>query len=254
MNWISRNLKRLSLFILFFTLGAAFPTGWGDRFKEANDLYRQGRYREAAPIYEALVSEGAISAALYYNLGNAYFKQGQIGKTVLSYERALRLSPQDKEILGNLSYAREFVQDKVAGPEPSIWARRFNTLYERLTLNMTLTLSSLFYFFLTLVVCAMILRPVSRRPLRKWIILFSVLFCVSLSLVGTKLFSERYSEAVIVAREVEVRYGPSLQETKAFLLHEGTKCAIREVSGEWALIWLPNDQGGWIPRESLEQM
>lgn len=263
MNSISRNSKRLNLFgwakligilSLSLAVGAAFPADWTERFGQANDLYRQGRYREAVAAYEGLVSEGAVSAALYYNLGNSYFKQGQIGKTVLSYERAIRLAPKDKEILGNLTYAREFVQDKVGGPEPSAWIRRLLSLYELLTLNMALVFSSVFYGFLSLVICAMIVRPPSRRALRKWLIFFLFLLVLGLCLVGTKLFSERYSQAVIIAREVEVRYGPSLQETKAFLLHEGTQCAIREVSGEWALIWLPNDRGGWVPRESLEQI
>ena len=254
MNSISRKLKKFSLLFLLFALGAAFPTDWPDRFKQANDLYRQGHYRESAPAYESLVSEGAQSVALFYNLGNAYFKQGQIGKAVLSYERALRFAPHDKEILGNLAYAREFVQDKVAGTEPSLWARRLISLYERVTLNLLLASASWFYFLSILILCLIILRPGERASLRKWLILFSILLSVSLSCFGLKLFSERYSQAIIIAREVEVRYGPSAQETKAFLLHEGTKCAVREFSGGWALIWLPNDQGGWVPQESLEQI
>ena len=263
MNSISQNSKKhrhtvwiklLVLLSLCCLTGAAVSNDWTERFNQANDLYRQGRYREATPLYEKLVSEGAISTSLYYNLANVYFKQGQIGKAILFYERAIRLAPKDKEILGNLSYAREFVQDKVTGPEPSAWMRRLVYVYELLTLNMTVLLSSLFYFILTLVVCILIVRPASGRAMRKWFILFSVLLSLSLSLLGAKLFSERYSQAIIVAREVEVRYGPSLQETKAFLLHEGTSCAIREISGEWVLIWLPNDRGGWVPRESLEQI
>lgn len=254
MNWILRSSKKLSLFVLLFLIGASFPSDWAERFKEANNLYRQGSYREAASAYEALVSEGAIGAELYYNLGNAYFKQGEIGRTILSYERAIRLAPKDKEILGNLAYAREFVQDKVGGPEPSAWMRRLGYFYDLLTVNVATVLGSFFYFLLTLTVCAMIVRPVSRKTVRKWFLLCFTLLSLSLSLLGVKLFSERYSPAIIVAREVEVRYGPSSQETKAFLLHEGTPCAIREVSGEWVLIWLPNDRGGWVPRESLEQI
>ena len=254
MNSTFRRLRKFSLLFLIFVLGAAFPTAWPDRFKQANDLYRQGRYREAAPAYEALVSEGAISVALFYNLGNSYFKQGQIGKAVLAYERALRLSPHDKEILGNLAYAMEFVQDKVAGPEPSPWARRFVYLYEQITPNLLLASATSLYFLLILVLCFMILRPSARAVMRKWFIVLCVFLAIVLSCFGLKMFSERYSQAIIIAREVEVRYGPSPQETKAFLLHEGTKCAVREFSGEWALIWLPNDQGGWVPRESLEQI
>ena len=250
----TNRIKLLVLLSLFWLAGASFPTDWAERFKQANELYRQGRYREAAPLYEKLASEGASGAALYYNLGNTYFKQGQIGRAVLFYERAIRLAPKDKEILGNLAYAREFVQDKVVAPEPSAWMRRLVYFYELLTLNMTMLLSSFFYFILVLVVCSFIVRPASRRAIRKWLILFSILLSLSLPLLGAKLFSQRYAEAVVIAREVEVRYGPSPQETKAFLLHEGTSCAIRDVSGEWVLIWLANDRGGWVPRESLEQI
>ena len=254
MNLTFRKLRSFSLFLLLFVFGAAFPTDWPDRFRQANDLYGQGRYRESAPAYEALISEGAVSGALFYNLGNSYFKQGQIGKAILAYERALRLAPHDKEILGNLAYAREFVQDKVAGPESSPWTRRFIYLYEQATPNLLLAFATLSYFLLVLVLCFMILRPNARASMKKWLILFSVSLSIFLSCFGLKMFSERYSQAIIIAREVEVRYGPSPQETKAFLLHEGTKCAIREFSGDWVLIWLPNDQGGWVPHESLEQI
>lgn len=250
-HWV-QPVALVGVFVLM--AGAAFPSDWEGRFGQANDLYRQGRYREAAPLYESLVSEGAVSASLYYNLGNAYFKQGQIGKAVLFYERAVRLAPKDKEILGNLSYTREFVQDRVSGPEPSPWMRQLGYLYGLLTLNIATVLSSLFYFLLALAGCLMIVRPSSRGTLRTWLVLLAVLFSLSLSLLGMKLFTQRYSQAIVIAREVEVRYGPSLQETKAFLLHEGTPCAIREISGEWALIWLANDRGGWVPLESLEQI
>ena len=260
MNSTSRNFRKqgnvalgacLGGLLLLLT-GAAPSSDWSQQFTGANDLYKQGRWEEAASAYETLLSQGAVGASLYYNLGNSYFKQGKIGRAVLAYERASRLAPKDKEILGNLAYAKEFVQDKVSGAESSLWVRRLRYLYELLTLNMTAGVSSFSYFLLTLVLCVMIVRPALRRELRRWVIVSSVCLGFSLALLGAKLLSERYAQAIIVAREVDVRYGPSAQETKAFVLHEGTQISIREIAGDWVLIWLPNDRGGWIQRENLE--
>src|SRR6185436_11225451 len=75
-------------------------------FDGANKLYEQGKFVEAAAGYEKLVLGGQSSAPIYYNLGNAYFKSGQIGRAIRAYRQAERLTPRDPDLRANLQFAR----------------------------------------------------------------------------------------------------------------------------------------------------
>ncbi|MCK5643063.1 MAG: tetratricopeptide repeat protein, partial [Gammaproteobacteria bacterium] len=72
----------------------------------ANQLYNNGEYSTAAQFYEQLISQGKVHSSLYYNLGNAYYVQGDIGRAILNYQRASRLDPRDPDIRENLAMAR----------------------------------------------------------------------------------------------------------------------------------------------------
>ena len=81
-------------------------------FAQANDLYQQADYEQAAELYEQCVAESP-SAEAYYNLGNAYFKQGNLSHAILAYERSLRLNPRDKDCKHNLAFAKTQIIDNV---------------------------------------------------------------------------------------------------------------------------------------------
>ena len=80
---------------------------------DANERYNRGEYAESAQLYEALLSDGYIHAALHYNLGNAYFQQDDLGRAILNYMRAERLSPRDPDVRANLALARSSTVDNL---------------------------------------------------------------------------------------------------------------------------------------------
>ena len=82
-------------------------------WERANTLYINGDYVGAAAFYEAIVDKGYISGRLFYNLGNAYFKAGELGRAVLNYNRAQKLMPYDKDVTYNLAVANGYVKDKI---------------------------------------------------------------------------------------------------------------------------------------------
>ena len=85
-----------------------------------NALYEDGRYEQAARSFQQLVDKGYGDPVLYYNLGNAYFKQGDIGRAILNYLRAERLAPRDDDIRTNLDFARSQTLDLLeSGRRPS---------------------------------------------------------------------------------------------------------------------------------------
>ena len=106
----------IGVFVFLFTLVA-----WGaangqevsaQGYNEGNELYRQGDYFEAAARYENVLKQGIRNGFLYYNLGNAYFKAGEIGRSVLAYERALRLVPGDEDVRVNLRFVNAMKVDR----------------------------------------------------------------------------------------------------------------------------------------------
>ncbi|MBI4437288.1 MAG: tetratricopeptide repeat protein [Candidatus Omnitrophica bacterium] len=224
-------------------------------FEQGNVLYQKEDYAAAIKAYEEILSRGVQGASLYYNLGNAYFKVGQIGKAVLNYERALKFAPEDKELMNNLTFVHEFLQDKVEAAERPHWQRRLMRLHHFLSLNLVVGMASLCYILTLLFSAYAVIRP-SFRPIffRRLLVPLASLFVLLSGFGVLKVLESHFSPAIVITEEIDVRYGPSPQETKAFVLHAGTKCSVRDVSGEWILIWLPNDRGGWVHQSGLERI
>lgn len=223
-------------------------------FDEANAAYADGRYAEAATGYEALLAENE-DATLYYNLGNACFKQGELAKAILNYERALRLNPNHKDAQYNLTFAQSRITDNIAEQDffLSSWARAIrNNLRERTWLSLSIGL-----FILGLV--GLLLFLLGREPwMRKtafhcaWLaILFSLI--TGLNAYSLHQRDTLRNEAIITQGVVNAKSSPDRSGTDLFTLHEGTKVTIRETLGEWANIRVGNNEG-WIKQQNMERI
>src|SRR5690348_13772181 len=104
----------LACFILAITTGFAADISAG--FDSANKLYEQGKFADAASAYEKLVQTGSVSPVLYFNLGNAYFKSGQLGHALAAYHRAEQLAPRYPDVRANLRFVRGQVQGPTLSP------------------------------------------------------------------------------------------------------------------------------------------
>ena len=76
-------------------------------FAKANREYAAGHFQAATEGYEALVRAGQSNASLFYNLGNAWYRRGDLARAILNYERALALEPQHAEATANLRLVRD---------------------------------------------------------------------------------------------------------------------------------------------------
>ncbi|HSA31118.1 MAG TPA: tetratricopeptide repeat protein, partial [Candidatus Omnitrophota bacterium] len=106
---MSKTIVISLIFYLIFA-GKVFAEEPSAVFAKANTEYQQGRYEEAGGLYEQILESGQESGALYYNLGNSYFKKGQIGKAILNYERALDFFPRDADLQANYAFARSITR------------------------------------------------------------------------------------------------------------------------------------------------
>ena len=104
---------------ILFTLLFASAATWAQTKAEADSAYINEEYDKAIVIYESLLQEGE-SGEIYYNLGNAYFKQDELGRAILNYERALLLQPGNADVNANLDIARAKTVDKI-NPNPEVF-------------------------------------------------------------------------------------------------------------------------------------
>jgi len=223
-------------------------------FEEANAAYADGRYDEAQAAYEALLAE-APNATLYYNLGNAYYKQGELAQAILNYERALRLQPNHKDARYNLEFAQSRITDNIVEQDffLSKWARAVrNALSEQ-----TWLIGSICLFILAL--AGLLLFLLGRAPwLRKtafhsaWIaLLFSIIAGLNAGSLHRR--DTLRNEAIITQGVVNAKSSPDRSGTDLFTIHEGTKVTIRETLGEWCNIRVGNNEG-WIKIQNMERI
>src|SRR5262249_59285760 len=114
-------------------------------FFRGNSLYSEERYAEAAAQYEQILGEGLASGSLYFNLGNAYFKAGDVGRAMLNYERARRLMPGDPDLVANLAYASSLAD---VSEDVPLWARLLFPLAGRFSTDALLVAASGLYALL----------------------------------------------------------------------------------------------------------
>ena len=225
------------------------------RMERAAALYEEGDVEGAARIWETLAAVGESDSHLWYNLGNAYYQLGDVGRAVLDYRRALRLSPRDREIRDNLELARSRAAGEVAAPEPGWWGRRWRQVRETLTGDELAAASLALLWIGTLLVLLGLFRRASWRRLR-WPLIAVAALLPLLAAAAWRADWEDWSgrEAVILAPRVAVQSGPGEGYVTLFEVHAGAEIKLVERRGAWALARLGADLEGWIPLASAERL
>mgnify|MGYP002622596751 CR=1 FL=1 len=231
-------------------------------FEEANTAYAEGRYAEAAADYQALLiksGEAGYSsdsrARLYYNLGNAFFRQGEVAQSILAYERALRLKPYYPEARHNLRYAESRITDNIPDQDffLSTWARAIrNTLSEPVWFALSI---ALFIVALAGTLLFLLARVAWGRKTAFYVALAALFLCLAAGLNGLSLHQRDAlrAEAIITQGVVNAKAAPDRSGTDLFTIHEGTKVTIRETIGDWANIRVGANEG-WVLLQHLERI
>ncbi len=248
-------MKRISiLFIIVMTIvsGAVnAQTTW----EEANRMYADGNYIDAAAAYEYMLQE-TNSAQLYYNIGNAYFRQNELAKAILNYERALRLKPYDKDVRYNLEFAQSRIIDNIEEKDAFFISEWMTSLRNLLNESMWSIISIV--LFLLAIAGAFIFAFSRNIALRKtgfhtaWLTLLLSLCCLGFSASLHHRDTAR-EEAIVMQGIVNVKASPDKSGTDLFTLHEGTKVKIRSTLTDWAEITV-GDNRGWIKMNTIERI
>ena len=237
-------------------ISAQSPTP-AEYLASANDLYNVERYQEAARSYERLVGLGYEDEDLFYNLGNAYYKQDDLGRAVLNYLRAQRLAPRDEDIQANLTFVRGQTADALEPIELGGPLASFARAMPFASINTTAALLLVLWAIIAGSFAWWIAKPMpgARHPAQITAGAAGALMILSaVLLTGHLMADSAYDDTtIIVASEVEVLSGPGIQYAEEFTLHSGTETELIEVRGNWTRISVPaTELQGWVPRHTVE--
>lgn len=252
-----RLRKLLLMLVMFVTAFAgtvlAFSAAEVADFQRANKHYRAGEFKEAAKIYEDLVLKNPDTGALYYNLGNSYFRIGDLGLSILSYERALSRDPRNSDIRTNLAYVKNSLEYQVEDKR-NWYLRALEKFLKFLTTKEAGLIASVAsLFFLLSWAFVLYFRPgLAWGPIRKSLL---VLALVTLAFYGAKYFQiQKFGDAIVMAKSAEVRYGPSSSDQVAFKLGEGLKVYITQEREDWSRIYVSSGESGWISNDKIAKV
>ena len=223
-------------------------------FAQGNAEYQKGNYSSAERLYRQILDSRVESGPLYFNLGNACFKQKKLGEAIYSWEKAQQIMPTDREIRENLELANLLIVDRIETPSDPYplrilkWIQALLTITQEGWLVVLLFIAANALFFIYLIV---------KNPRYSFGALVSSFVIGSLCIVVAcslflKIYEKDYrTKGVVIEQKVDVRSGPGIENITVFTIHEGIKVRVHEFSNGWYQISLPNGWSGWLQQDNI---
>lgn len=237
------------LFSLLLILISTSVIANNDLQIKAEKAYSNKDYKQAIALYESILKEGSISYKLHYNLGNAYYKNNELGKAIYNYELANKLQPNNKDVKMNLKIANEKTIDKIESKE-----NFFIIAIKSGLVNALSTTGWAWFSIFSLIGCLVFAFVffISNQLLFKRLGFFLsgvslVVFIASMVLGFSALEDKKeVNFAIVTNRESKIHEEPNVTSKTKFSLHEGTKVSVLETNPEWTNIKLENGNEGWL--------
>lgn len=248
-----RSLWSLIILLLTFSLQAQEE----ELFETASQYYAEENYTAAIKNYEQILAAGKVSAEVYFNLANAYYKTDSLAPSIYFYNKALQLAPYDEDIKNNLSFAEERIIDVIEETPKMGWAKISDNVINVFTVNTWAVLAIMASFALLLFG---VLYYFYRSPFKKRLCFGLALFSVSaavLSVVfafvqGNEQQNRRY--AIVFDKAVEVHAEPNHNSETIYELHEGTKLKILDSFNGYTHIRLADGKRGWLKEDAVKAL
>ncbi len=237
---------------VFIFLIPFFSQSQEDIFVKGNEAYKNGEYELAIQSYMTLISQGIISSELYYNLGNAYFKQNEIGEAIWAYEKANKINPGDDNTIFNLNFVSDLTVDKILSKNYGIAAWLKKIFYFK-NVNLWSYSAILSSFLAAIFIYVFLISKKKSNRYFNFLMGIVFLFVMVLSLcVG--YFQKQYlisnHQGVIVNAVTKIYIEPKTNANVSFELHEGAKIEVKEEIENWYRINL-NQNEGWVNKDEI---
>ncbi|MDP6908482.1 MAG: SH3 domain-containing protein [Flavobacteriales bacterium] len=223
--------------------------------QKADRAYIQEDYIEAIDAYESILQQEYVSAEVHYNLGNAYFKSGQIAPSILNYERGKKLAPRDEDIVFNLKLANLSVKDRVEEMPKLFIVNWWHTILHTFGTD-GWAWSAVIAIFFGLV--GLLLFKFSNEEGMKRLTFYLAIVCLGWGVFSIYAAQRSFNHAVNDKRAVvftatlNVKSAPDRKGKDLFVIHEGLVVTVTDELNGWVRIKLTNGNVGWIPATGLE--
>jgi len=253
---LGSKLKRIFIVLLFcrVVVAASHEVDVSQLLKSGNQFYSQGNFKAAIERYQRIVQLPFSHETVYYNLGNAYFKDNQLGNAILNFEKAFRLAPRDRDVFANLELAKSRIADKLEGRQESFLLKQLKKITTLIPLDVETLLVLLLFVSANL---GFILFLVSRSAGLSRLaiicagVLLSLAFVLGVSNLTRIYQRETLREGVVLVDKVDVVSGPAADNPVLFSIHEGLKIRIENELEGWLQISLDNGWNGWVKKEAV---
>lgn len=226
-------------------------------FDRANDSYAKGDYEMTVSLCDSMIKNNVESAAIYYNLGNAWFKLDDVPKAIFYYEKAKKIEPNNEDINYNLQLANTKIADRIeAVPEfflKTWWEKLVYSLDEEQWTSLNIGVFVVFLMFMVIFFMA------KQEKLKKTFFVLSIVFLVTSILTGyigyrSYKIKTTHNTAIIFTPTVNVKSAPDEGSSTLFILHQGSKVELMEESSTWEKIKIANGSEGWVLKEDFEKI
>ena len=225
--------------------------------QQGEEYYANGKYDSAVISFQNVLDQGFHSSELYYNLGNAYYKQSNMPSAILFYEKALKIDPSNEDILFNLKLANSRIQDKIEALPLLFFIRWYIGAYNMFSVDNWAKIVLILFAFSALFSLFFFLgRRILIRKAGFYLgLIFLLLSAAGLFLTVKKDTSQKEnSEAIVFNPSVTVKSSPNENGVDLFVIHEGTKVQVVDRVGKWCEIKIANGSMGWIEVVAIQHI
>src|SRR5437667_6359182 len=218
------------------------------QFAKANQEYAAGNFKSATADYEDLVRSGQDTPNVFYNLGNAYFRQNSFGHAILNYERALTLEPHHPEAQANLRVARD------EGRALELISSRWERLFGFATENQYVVAATLAFWIGLSSIAVFIFGRRARSAIALSILSLSIVAIAVLASYQLGHGKNGRGLAIVTGENVEARLATADNANRVLTLPAGSEIQIVSQRGDWIYAALPSNLHGWMPANSAEKV
>jgi tetratricopeptide (TPR) repeat protein len=218
-------------------------------FDEGNASYQKGDFAAAEGNYRRILEAGADSGIVYYNLGNACFKQRKLGEAIYYWEKARRKLPADPDIRENLELAHLMLVDRIDVPSDPFPVRVLSSAVSLITVTQSSWLTLILFLAANALFSVYLLARSQRLALRGLVaslVTFLLTLVVGISLAWKIYDTHHRLRGIVIEQKVDVRSGPGPENVTVFTVHEGVLVQVRGTANDWYHISLPNGWTGWL--------
>lgn len=252
-----RDMRKFGIYIIMIVIGLCSGSALAgqeqvDQFVMANAAYTRGDYSQALALYDEILAGGAVSGALLYNIGNTYFKIGDLGRAVLYYERALRYIPRDADLRANYRYALSQRSQGLHRESGSLWGRVSDAFIQMVTFaELCWIFAGLLFLLAFFHLWGLYGRWRGFLRAGSIGILIVLIFGV---ILGIHLHLRHDLLGAVILRDVPARFEPREDATVHFSVFEGEQVELIKKEKKWMKIKRFDDKIGWVQSDMVEKI